>query len=238
MFKMRTPYSATLAARMLTKLHRGWPVGASADIRGLTYLDDKCALGEIYTPNPSGRDMATSKTSSFWLTDVVTLPVNNPSGTVQQATIDLGAYVDVGDQQALSVESVDWIFQRGTANSGDFQGMLIGDGAFNCQLSDLNPGANILRADDNTLVASATLNIDQDDNIGSFHSDMYPDVYGKLDEARSVVNDQLYVNVMNSGSDVGATHVVNVTVRIKARIVKLNTKDWMAIAIQSTAADN
>jgi len=182
--------------------------------------------------------MATSKTSSFWLTDVVTLPVNNPSGTVQQATISLGSYVDVGDQQALSIESVDWIFQRGSAYASDFSQMLVSNGAIECQLSDLNPGASMLRADDNTLVGSGSLNIDQANNIGTYAADMYPDVYGKIDEARSVVNDQLYVNVMNSASDIGATHPVYVTVRIKCRIVKLNTKDWMAIAIQSTAADN
>jgi len=182
--------------------------------------------------------MATSKTSSFWLTDVVTLPANNPSGTVQQATIDLGAYVDVGDQQALSVESVDWIFQRGTANAADFTNMLVSDGCIECQLADLNPGANMLRADDNTLVGSATLNIDQGNNQGTFTADVYPDIYGKLDQARTVVNDQLYVNVANFAAAVGATHIVNVTVRIKARIVRLSTKDWMAIAIQSTAADN
>jgi hypothetical protein len=182
--------------------------------------------------------MATSKTSSFWLTDVVTLPAGNASGTVQQATVDLGAYVDVGDQQALSIESVDWIFQRGTANAADFTNMLVGNGCIECQLSDLNPGDNMLRADDNTLVGSATLNIDQGSNIGTFTADTYPDIYGKLDEARTVVNDQLYVNVANFASAVGGTHEVNVTVRIKARIVKLSTKDWMAIAIQSTAADN
>jgi len=183
-------------------------------------------------------DMATSKTSSFWLTDVVTLPVNNPSGTVQQATIDLGAYVDVGDQQALSIESVDWIFQRGSAYAADFTQMLVGNGAIECQLSDLNPGANMLRADDNTLVGSGSLNIDQANNIGTYAADMYPDVYGKLDNARSVVNDQLYVNVMNSAADVGATHPVYVTCRIKCRIVKLGLKEWMAISIQATAADN
>jgi len=182
--------------------------------------------------------MATSKTSSFWLTDVVTLPINNQSGDVQQATIDLGAYVDVGDQQALSVESVDWIFQRGTAYASDFTNMLLGNGAIECQLADLNPGANMLRADDNTLVGSATLNIDQSNNVGTFAADMYPDIYGKLDQARTVVNDQLYVNVSNFAAHVGATHAVYVTVRIKCRIVKLSTKDWMAIAIQSTAADN
>ena len=182
--------------------------------------------------------MATSKTSSFWLTDVVTLPAGNGSGIVQQATVDLGAYVDVGDQQALSIESVDWIFQRGTANAADFTNMLAGNGCIECQLADLNPGDNMLRADDNTLVGSATLNIDQANNIGTFTADTYPDIYGKLDEARTVVNDQLYVNVANFASAVGGTHEVNVTCRIKARIVKLSTKDWMAIAIQSTAADN
>ena len=31
---------------------------------------------------------------------------------------------------------------------------------------------------------------------------------------------------------------VFVTARVKARVVKLASKDWMAIAIQSTAADN
>jgi len=191
--------------------------------------------------------MATSKTSSFWLTDVVELPAANPSGTVGQATIDLGAYVDVGDQQALSIESVDWIFQRGSAYAADFTNMLASPGCIECQLADLNPGANMLRADDNTLVASATLNIGGaydvvtaslvNDNSGSFTADVYPDVYGKLDQARTVVNDQLYVNACNFASAVGA-HQVFVTVRIKCRIVKLSTKDWMAIAIQSTAADN
>lgn len=181
--------------------------------------------------------MATSKTSSFWLTDVVTLPPANASGDVLQATIDLGAYVDVGDQQALSIESVDWIFQRGIAYSADYANMLAGNGAIECQLADLNPGANMLRADDNTLVASGTLNIDQANNIGSFSADVYPDIFGKLDQARTVVNDQLYVQAVNTAALIGA-HPVYVTVRIKARIVKLSTKDWMAIAIQSTAADN
>jgi len=198
--------------------------------------------------------MATSKTSSFWLTDVVTLPTSNPSGTVQQATISLGSYVDVGDQQALSIESVDWIFQRGTAHAADFKNMLSSAGCIECQLADLNPGANMLRADDNTLVASATLNIGQTcyfdttavppaevcvlSNLADYEADMYPDIYGKLDEARTVVNDQLYVNVANFGTISSTSHPVYVTVKIKCRIVKLNTKDWMAIAIQSTAADN
>jgi len=43
--------------------------------------------------------MATSKTGSFWLTETIQQPINHPADTPLTATIDLGAYVDVGDQQ-------------------------------------------------------------------------------------------------------------------------------------------
>jgi len=51
------------------------------------------------------------------------------------------------------------------------------------------------------------------------------------------VNDSLY---LVSGNDSAAVGIVDlyITVRIKCRVVKLSTKDWMAIAIQSTASDN
>ena len=52
--------------------------------------------------------MAKSKTASFWLTESVTIGATESSAT---GTIDLGAYVDVGDQQALAVEEVDVIWQ-------------------------------------------------------------------------------------------------------------------------------
>ena len=54
--------------------------------------------------------MATSKTSSFWLTEVVSLPLTAVTGDRAEGTIDLGAYVDVGDQQALAIEQVDIIW--------------------------------------------------------------------------------------------------------------------------------
>jgi len=181
--------------------------------------------------------MATSKTGSFWLTDVASFTAADISGTVVSATIDLGAYVDVGDQQALAVESVDFMWQRGTAFAGDYEGMVNGNGALQAQLSDLNPGGVILRADDNSLVADGVLNIDQTNNIGTSAANFYPDSFGKLDEARMVVNDQLYLQCAVTGAAIGS-HPVYCIVRVKCRIVKLSTKDWMAIAIQSTAADN
>ncbi len=182
--------------------------------------------------------MATSKTGSFWLTEYVEIEAaaQNAAGT-----IDLGAYVDVGDQQALAIEQVDFIFQaHDTATDsydGFFAGTVVGDCAFDAQLTDLNNAGAIVRADDNTLIASGTMNINDANNVLSLGPDLYPDTFGKLDESRMVVNDQLYLT-LHSTAVIAANQGLGCTARIKARIVKLSTKDWMAIAIQSTAADN
>jgi len=182
--------------------------------------------------------MATSKTASFWLTEAVIIGATESTAS---GTIDLGAYVDVGDQQALAIEDVDFIWQaHGTvADQYDsyFDGSVGGDAAFDVQLSDLNPGGVIVRADDNNLIASAALLIADGENVVSMGPDLYPDTFGKLDESRMVVNDQLYVVSTSTQAMVAAQELV-CTARIKCRIVKLSTKDWMAIAIQSTASDN
>jgi len=182
--------------------------------------------------------MATSKTASFWLTETVTIPTTAISAT---GTIDLGAYISVADGLAISVEQVDAIWQSLDTSTGTissyFEGTIAADAAFDMQLSDLNPGGVIVRADDNNLVASASLNVDDANNVISFGPDLYPDTYGKLDQSRFVVNDQMYI-VHTTTQAVAANRSLLCTVRIKARIVKLSTKDWMAIAIQSTAADN
>jgi hypothetical protein len=68
-------------------------------------------------------------------------------------------------------------------------------------------------------------------------ADLYPDNYGKgSDDGRFVVNDQLYITGLTSAIQSGQS--VNITVRVNASIVSLSAKDFMAIAIQSTAADN
>jgi len=176
-----------------------------------------------------------SKTSTFWLTETVTLASGMLDGGRVQGTIDLGAYVDVGDQQALSIESVDAIWQRAADFGNDAESFLTTSGAVGWQVNDLNPGTLFVRADDHSLVGSGAMNIAA--GVTSHTNDFYPDVYGKLDEARTVVNDQLYIVAGNDGANVGIADLY-LTVRIKCRIVKLATKDWMAIAIQSTAADN
>jgi len=181
--------------------------------------------------------MAKSKTGSFWLTEVITLPATAPVGSRIQGTLDLGAYVDVGDQQAIAVEVVDFIHQASDDYGSNVDGMLNGNGSLTTQLTDLNPGTLFVRADDNSLIASGAINIDIANNIVTKDADFFPDSFGKLDESRLVVNDSLYVVAGVDSASIGAVDVF-VTCRIKCRIVKLSTKDWMAIAIQSTASDN
>jgi len=188
--------------------------------------------------------MATSKTNSFWLTETVTLAGATAANTEATGTIDLGAYISVADGLAIAVEQVDYITQLNDASvsaswSGFAGAFLTSDGCIDVQLTDLNPGGVLVRADDNNLISSSALNIDDTNNVVS-QTDFFPDTFGKLDEARMVVNDQMYVVARNTGGIVAgvADDTLAMTVRIKARIVKLSTKDWMAIAIQSTAADN
>jgi len=183
--------------------------------------------------------MATAKTGSFYLTETVTLPAAAVSGSRVQGVIDLGAYVNVATGQAIAIESVDFVYQVGADNSSDPANMLAGNGSISTQLTDLNPGTALVRADNQSLVASGALSIDQTNNIASHVSDIYPDNFGPaaLSEAFMVVNDSLYLVAGPDNSAIG-TQLVSVTARIRCRVAKLGTKDWMAIAIQSTASDN
>ena len=183
--------------------------------------------------------MATAKTGSFYLTETVTIPAASASGTRVQGVIDLGAYVNVATGQAIAVESVDIVIQHGgNFNQVGFN-ILTADGAVSSQLTDLNPGSAFVRADNQSLIASSSLNIDKTNNVLSHMMDLYPDNFGpaSLSEAFMVVNDTLYLVAGNDVSAVGAKNV-SVTARVRARVVKLSQKDWMAIAIQSTASDN
>jgi hypothetical protein len=183
--------------------------------------------------------MATAKTGSFYLTETVTLPAATADGSRIQGSIDLGAYVNVATSQAVAVESVDFIYQKGADFGMDAKGMVATNGTVSVQLTDLNPGTAFVRADNQSLIASGALNIDQGDNIASHTSDLYPDNFGptSLSEAFMVVNDTLYLVAGPDAAAIGAGDVF-VTARIRCRIAKLSNKDWMAIAIQSTASDN
>jgi len=182
--------------------------------------------------------MATAKTGSFFLTETVTLPAGGAPTTPVQGVIDLGAYVNVPTGQAIAITEVDFVVQH-AGGGQELETMLVSNGAFSYQVTDLNPGTALVIADNASLVASGALNIDQANNIGTIVADLYPDSYGpaSLSEAFMVVNDSLYLVCQNNGSNIGAADI-KITARIRAQVVKLSTKDWMAIAIQSTASDN
>ncbi len=184
--------------------------------------------------------MAKAKTGSFYLTESILIPAASADGTVVQGSIDLGAYVNVPTGQAIAVESVDFIYQIGSNYSSDVGNMLQTNGSLQAQLTDLNPATAMVRADNQSLVASGALNIDKTNNIATHTSDLFPDNFGPtaLSEAFMVVNDQLYLCAGNFGAITAAAAQVIVTARVRARVVKLSSEDWMAIAIQSTASDN
>ena len=175
--------------------------------------------------------MATKKTSMFTLTERLTI---SAADTETFATIDLGSYVDVGDRQALQIHSVDFVFQGTTASESATIAMA-GSGLATVQITDLNRGGLVF-VNDRAVVASGALNFDTDAFL-SMDTDLYPDNFGKgSDDGRYVVNDQLYVTGLTTA--LGGSKAVNITVRVNASIVTLSSKDFMAIAIQSTAADN
>lgn len=180
--------------------------------------------------------MTKSVTGSFYLTESVILPGLTAGGSRITGTVDLSAYVNVPTGQAVAIESVDFVYQTGADFGTDVRSMLAGNGAISVQVTDQNPGAAFVRADNHSLVASGSLNIDQLNCIATHTADIYPDNFGpaNLSEAFLVVNDSLFVTVGTDLSAVAANDLT-VTARIRARVVKLSTKDWMAIAIQSTA---
>jgi len=182
--------------------------------------------------------MVKSKTGSFYLTAAVPLAGAAATGTRNQGEIDLGAYVSVPQGMAIAVESVDFIYQNDTTFDSNAEDMVTGSGTLTVQLTDLNPGTVFVRADNQSLIASGACVIDKTNNIVSHMTDLYPDNFGpaKLSESFFVVNDTMYLVFGNDGTGIGAGDVY-VTARIRCRVVSLDSKAWMAIAIQATASD-
>lgn len=180
--------------------------------------------------------MARAKTGSFWLRETVTIPAAAADGTRVQAAIDLGSYIDVANSISLAIEQVDVVWQVASDYGGTLQDMIADtDGSLSYQVTDLNPQTLFVRADDNSLVASGTVNIDEGNNVGSAVADFYPDNYGKLDESFMVINTNLYC-VAGVDSVAIGTADVYCTVMLKARLAKLEKADWVALAIQNTAS--
>ena len=171
--------------------------------------------------------MAKAKTSTFTITEQV---IN--TGPVSVGIISIGSLIDVGDAQALEVLEVDYIYQDwdgGAYTPFGSNAPFTGTAAACVQLMDRNSSA-LISAADNNLISSSNLNWDVDGGATSA-ADFYPDDF-KTREGRFVVNDEMYV-VMDSSGSYNQGHQLRVTLRIRARVVKLGTKDWMAISLET-----
>lgn len=178
-----------------------------------------------------------AKTSVFYLTERLSL---SASGTYVSDTIDLGAYVDVADRQGVLIHDVDFVFQ-GANSAGAVQALsatFTTDATAFAQLTDLNRAALVF-ADDRALVSSGQMLLDQGNNVVTSDADLYPDNFGPTSAqgGRIVINDQMYFGGTVSGT-FGTGDTLEVTARIKCSVISLSQKDFMAIALQSTAADN
>ena len=202
----------------------------------------KNRIKEIYINCPFyDRFMAKARTGAFYLTEQVVLTTTS---TPVQGTISLASYIDVAGKQGIAIEQVDFMCQGLVPTTGQYtqslEGVHTNSSLWNIgsQVTDVNRGVGIVSSADRALVGSASLS--HSTNGGLFHtSDLYPDNYGPVatDEARIVVNDQLFFTAETNG-DFSLTNDLAITVRLKCRIVKLSERDFMAIAITSSAADN
>ena len=183
--------------------------------------------------------MPKAKTGAFYLTEQVILTAAN---TPVQGTLSLASYIDVASKQGIAIEQVDFMYQSVNGNSYSPSLGVIGGSTdiftTGCQVTDVNRGVQMVSSADRALIGSGTLLHDNTGGVSHF-SDLYPDNYGPVatDEARIVVNDQLFFTAI-TGNDFSGTGNLACTVRLKCRIVKLTERDFMAIAITSSAADN
>ena len=176
--------------------------------------------------------MAKSLTGTF----TITQQLRATAVGYTTAVIPIGSLIDVGDAQALEIESVDYIFQNMITSSGVYGCVAPGfpfsnDNSAGAQLMDRNVGT-FLAANDNNLISSGTMNYGYADNIVTNSSDFYPDDFQKTN-GRFVVNDEIYFVLQVPINAFGAGQEVACSVRIRAKVVKLSTRDWMAISLET-----
>ena len=174
--------------------------------------------------------MAKALTGTF----TITARVSTGAAGYDTTTIPIGSLIDVGDAQALEIESVDYIYQGYHTTNDVYEvihpGMPYGAAAgFGAQLMDRN-AQTFIPASDNNLISSSAVQFDYD-NVTSHASDFFPDDFQKTN-GRFVVNDEVYLTTFNSAATQANTEL-SVTVRIRAKVVKLSTRDWMAISLET-----
>lgn len=182
-----------------------------------------------YLPDFIRQIMAKAKTSTFTITESIQL-----SASTGYASIPIGSLIDVGDAQALEIEAVDYSFMTYDTTNDVYrplsQGLNItANSDIGVQLTDRNTTEAIDPADNNLISQAQLL---REANGGLYEAaDMYPDDF-KNDTGRFVVNDELYLRVFGNISYQAGYELV-VAVRVRAKVVKLSTRDWMAISLET-----
>ena len=175
--------------------------------------------------------MAKAITGSFTITHELKL---GATGFVTGA-IPIGSLIDVGDAQALMVEEVDYIYTDLTTATDTYEpihvnGPYTNDAGFGAQLMDRNAGTWISPADNN-LISSSAVWFESGGSYG-VGTDFFPDDFQR-DRGRYVVNDEMYLTACSAPGTFQAGHNLSVLASIRARVVKLSTRDWMAISLET-----
>jgi len=175
--------------------------------------------------------MAKSLTGTFTITDSMTISALGYS----TATISIGSLIDVGDAQALEIEAVDYVWSNYDTTNDNYEPFAAShpfstDAGFGAQLLDRN-SAVWLDPADNNVISSAAVSWDSQ-AVVTAASDFFPDDFQKTN-GRFVVNDELYVVSCLTAGTLAAAQELNLAIRIRAKVVKLSTRDWMAISLET-----
>ena len=167
--------------------------------------------------------MARIKTSSFY----IGIEINNLTNAGASTTLDISQYVNAPTGQALLVEEVQFCWYNGSTylplmHSSDTQ--------CTAQLLDSTNGTLVSPISE-ALVSQSHYVIDGSAGVYS-EDDVMPDVMGyAAGDGRLVISSNLQLVADSSITVSGAS----VAARIRCRVVNLDQKDWMALALQSVA---
>ena len=165
--------------------------------------------------------MAKAKTGSFYIRRTVNVDSTSPD----VVTIDTSAYVDPADRQGIMIENVDFVFYDSSTNlpstpgTGECVGVQLLSGAYTA----LQP------YDEEDMIASAGLLFDGSNGVYNA-TNLYPDVLGTNDGRISVDDNLSLLGASTSGFSNARCSVI-----IKAKVVTLTNKDYMALAMQTVA---
>jgi len=164
--------------------------------------------------------MAKAKTGTFFIRRELSVATTGANAL----TIDTSAYVDPADRQGLMIEEVDYIFSNSSTNLP----YTLADRSVAVQL--LSGAYSVMQSyAEEDLISSGGLVFDAQKGQHN-SSDLYPDALA-TQGGRIVVDDNM--TLIGKVSTASANLVCSVL--IKAKVVTLSNKDYMALALQTVA---